>query len=256
MPDMTKNYRIDLNCDLGEGEPLAHTRALMNQITSANVACGGHAGGLRSMLACVELAKRHDVRLGAHPGQPGNFGRGAIRINGDDLEMVLVQQVSTLATIAWWGGVLLHHVKLHGALYHAVENSSELARRYLDVVSRYWPRLRVYAVSGGLVARFASAAGIEVWQEAFADRAYENSGKLAPRASAGAVLTKLNAVLDQTKSIVQNGEVTSSRGKRLRVSAQTICLHSDTPGAVRLAKGVAEILTVQANCDGNRTAAR
>jgi UPF0271 protein len=158
------------------------------------------------------------------------------------LELLLAQQVSALATIAWWRGVLLHHVKLHGALYHAVENDAALARRYVDVVSRYWPRLRVYAASRGPVARFASAARVDVWKEAFADRAYDDRGKLVARSSPGAVLTNADVVVRRTKSIVDRAEVSSVSGKQLKVPAETICLHSDTPGAVGLVKRVAQVL--------------
>src|SRR5688500_18309234 len=115
--------RFDLNCDLGEGEPRARTEALMRVITSANVACGGHAGDLASMERCVALAKKFKVRLGAHPGTAdrAGFGRGELKITPAELELLLLQQVGTLERIARAHGVKLHHIKLHGALYHATE---------------------------------------------------------------------------------------------------------------------------------------
>src|SRR4030095_5379345 len=124
---------LDLNCDLGEGEPQTRTRALMRWITSANVACGGHAGDVRSMSVCVRLCKEFGVLLGAHPGawSRTDFGRGTVQIEPVELELLLLHQISALERIATQHGVHLHHIKLHGALYHATENDVPLARRYI-----------------------------------------------------------------------------------------------------------------------------
>src|ERR1700720_1779755 len=130
--------KLDLNCDLGESEPQTRTRALMRLVTSANVACGGHAGNLKTMGACVRLAKDHGVRLGAHPGWwgRGDFGRSPISVSADELELLLIKQVGALEKIGDQAHVRLHPVKLHGALYHATEASQALARHYARTMRR------------------------------------------------------------------------------------------------------------------------
>ena len=238
-----KKYRIDLNCDLGEGEPLRRTEALMRWVTSANVACGGHAGDVASMDRCVKLAKKYGVRLGAHPGYPDrqNFGRKELAITPSELELLLMQQVSALAIIERHHGSSLHHIKLHGGLYHMVERSPALARRYLAVVRRYWPGARVYARSGGTVARLGRGSRVEVWNEAFADRAYDSDGALIARDRADALLDAGRAC-QQVLDILEIGNVLSPEGRQVIVEADTLCLHSDTPGAVVIARRVASLL--------------
>src|ERR1041385_2748764 len=149
--------KLDLNCDLGEGEPLARTRALMRWITSANIACGGHAGDVKSMEACVRLAKQFGVRVGAHPGpwDRDDFGRGSVRMTPDELELLLLQQVGALERMARAHRVPLHHIKLHGALYHLSETDSALGRRYLECVGRWWPSAKIYARAGGAIKQRA-----------------------------------------------------------------------------------------------------
>ena len=131
--------KLDLNSDLGEGEPIARTRALMRWITSANVACGGHAGDAKSMQRCVRLAKQCGVRLGAHPGpwSRGDFGRSAIQITPEEFELLLLQQVGALERVARANGARLHHIKLHGALYHASEAQTEIGECYVKSVARW-----------------------------------------------------------------------------------------------------------------------
>jgi 5-oxoprolinase (ATP-hydrolysing) subunit A len=235
---------IDLNCDLGEGEPPGRTRALMRWISSANVACGGHAGDLKSIRACVRLAGQCDVRLGAHPGPPGqqDFGRGTIHITGDELELLLLQQVSAFERIAREQRVPLHHIKLHGGLYHATEHSDLLARRYIEAVQRHWPRAKIYALAGGRVARLARRMGAVVWEEAFADRGYRNDGSLVPRQQEGALLPDVESVATRVTTLLRDGFVTTVSGNKHPVRADTICLHCDTPNAAFLAKAAAQVI--------------
>jgi 5-oxoprolinase (ATP-hydrolysing) subunit A len=235
---------LDLNCDLGEGEPLARTRALMRCVTSANVACGGHAGDAASMLRCVRLAREHGVRLGAHPGtwDRRNFGRTPTPITPDELESLLLRQVRALEGIARSEGVPLHHLKLHGALYHATEQDARLARRYLAIVARHWPQAKVYALAGGRVAAAARRTRVTVWEEAFLDRRYRTDGTLVPRTEAGALLTGVQAALRQAEGLVKRGEVIAQTGERIRLKAHTLCLHGDGPRAAQLARAVARLL--------------
>src|SRR5688572_12623136 len=192
---------FDLNCDLGEGEPRAHTEALTRDITSANIARGGHAGTIETMERCVQLAKNYKVRSGAHPGPAdrSGFGRPDVEITPSELELLLVQQVGTLERIAEAHSVKLHHIKLHGGLYHATERDEQLAKAYLNVVRRWWPRLVVYALAGGTVAR--AAKGIEVWEEAFLDRNYLDDGRLVPRSDSNALLKTRDEVRNRIEHL-------------------------------------------------------
>jgi len=236
--------KLDLNCDLGEGEPLSHTRALMRCITSANVACGGHAGDLRTMEACIRLANRFEVRLGAHPGIPsrGDFGRGTAGVCTEELELLLLQQVGALERLARAAGLPLHHIKLHGALYHATEASEGLARRYLLSVRRWWPRSVLYVRAGGRVARLARHTAGRVWEEAFADRTYGDDGSLVARGEPGAVLSEEGVILRRIKWLQEHGEIETISGRRLRIRAQTLCLHADTPRSPAPARALATAL--------------
>ena len=227
----------DINCDLGEGEPASRTDVLMRGITSANVACGGHAGNLDSMRRCVRLAARHGVRLGAHPGpwDRVNFGRGLVRITPDELELLLLQQVGALASLASEEGVPLHHVKLHGGLYHAVEASPRLARAYLEILGRRWPGCLAYAKAGGKVA--VAAAGLQghrVWGEAFIDRGYLPNGGLVPRGQTGALIESRSELEARLGDLCLRRQVTATSGKRISMAAHTLCIHGDTPAAIRL----------------------
>jgi UPF0271 protein len=236
--------KLDLNCDLGEGESPARTRALMRWITSANVACGGHAGNLKTMSACVRWAKQYHVRLGAHPGpwSRTDFGRGPVALSPDDLELLLLQQVGTLERLACAHGVPLHHIKLHGALYHATETHMALAQRYVAVVLRWWPGSKIYALAQGQVARLAKRRRLDVWEEAFIDRAYRDDGSLLPRSEPNAMLTKVDQITKRVVTLLANREVVTLSGQRQPLSPKTLCLHSDTPDAASLAKNVARLL--------------
>ncbi|MBI3877968.1 MAG: LamB/YcsF family protein [Verrucomicrobia bacterium] len=239
--------KLDLNCDLGEGEPLVRTRALMRCITSANVACGGHAGDTRTMTACVHLAKKNDVKLGAHPGawSRGDFGRGEVRLTPDEFELLLLLQVGALERVARTHGVRLHHIKLHGALYHACERDARLRRHYVQTVKRWWPGVKIYALAGGSVIRAAQRAGVEVWEEAFADRAYRADGKLVPRNEPDAVLTNPSEILARVLALLNRIQTGNTNDGHKLPHAQTLCIHSDTPCALKVARGISALLRCQ-----------
>jgi UPF0271 protein len=227
---------IDLNCDLGESEPRARTAALMRWISSANIACGGHAGNDASMRQCVRLAMRHHVHIGAHPGLPSAFGRGEARITIEQFEVLIIGQISRLHHWVTAAHTILHHVKLHGSLYHATEDDERLASCYIDIVARRWPGIKIYARAGGLVVALARARGIEAWDELFADRGYRDDGALVPRDQPGAVLTNDSQVRSRVYAAKVRGMVVAQSGRRLRLPLRTLCLHADTPGAEHLAR--------------------
>lgn len=236
--------RLALNCDLGEGESLARTRALMRWIDYANVACGGHAGDVQSMRACVRLTRQFGVRLGAHPGpwSRGDRGRGASAISAEALELLLLQQVGALASLASAGGVRLHHIKLHGALYHAVEEDRALARAYLRTVRTHWPQAVVCGRAGGGVTREARRAGVRCLAEGFADRAYQPDGRLVPRSEPGAVLRPSSAVLLRVRQYLAGRGIAATNGQRLFLAFDTLCVHADSPDAGRLVREIARML--------------
>lgn len=232
----------DLNCDLGEGEPWARTRALLRQITSANVACGGHAGDALTMERVVVEAKALGVRLGAHPGVPGAFGRGEVTLSPRQLQTLVLQQVGALDLLARRHGSQLHHIKLHGALYHAVENDKALGRAFVEAVTRWFPKVKIYARAGGLILTLAREVGVAAWAEGFIDRAYCANGQLVPRNQDGALLTRSREITERLREWQQTGGWKSLEGSWVAVPAQTLCLHGDTPGAVALARAIRRVM--------------
>lgn len=232
----------DLNADLGEGESPARTRALMRVVTSANVACGGHAGTAESMDRCVRLAAEFSVRLGAHPGLPGAFGRRSAPVSPPELETLLIQQVSALMVIAKFRKRRVEHVKLHGALYHATEQDPELAAVYVHTVRRWFPRLRILALAGGRVAAAARVSGLPVWEEAFVDRGYRADGTLVPRGLPGAIITDVSVIRHRIRDVRSGRGIETEAGSRWPLRPQTWCVHADTPNAPKLARAAAKFL--------------
>lgn len=235
---------LDLNCDLGEGEPLSHTKSLMRSITSANVACGGHAGNLKTLETCVCLANKFGVNLGAHPGlwDRASFGRAAHNITPDELELLLLHQVGAIEKVAHANGCGLHHIKLHGALYHASDSNEKLGRRYVSAVARWWPGVRIYARAGGRVAKLGQKAGVPVWEEVFLDRGYFKDGTLLPRTEEGAQISDINEVRTRLRSLAEDSHVIAVSGERVRIKPQTACIHSDTPRAIERARATRKFL--------------
>jgi len=230
---------MDINCDLGEGEPLSRTRALLRQVTSANIACGGHAGTAESMRRCLRLCRELGVRAGAHPGYAdrANFGRVEIRLTVAEFETLLAQQLGALSLLAKSEGVKLRHIKLHGALYHAVEKSPALVRAYISFLKEYAPRLVVIALAGGRIVEAARAGGLKAWGEIFAERGYAADGGLIPRSEAGALIEDVSVIRERLAHWQRVGSFPNTA----KIEAQTICIHSDSPGAVGIARVLAGV---------------
>ena len=233
--------RIDLNCDLGEGA--GNDAELMPLVTSANVACGAHAGNLDTMIETVELAARHRVMVGAHPGyfDLENFGRVERTIAPAEASRLVLMQIEQLFEVA---GSRLRHVKLHGALYHQVSRDPLLAEAVVADLARLWPDLILYAMAGSHLARAARARGLRVAGEAFADRAYQDDGSLTPRSQPRALIGDEDRMVEQVLSIVQRGVVRTVQGKEVPVVAESICVHGDTPDAVAFVERLRKELTV------------
>ena len=234
---------IDLNCDMGESfgaYTIGADDAVMPSITSANVACGYHGGDPGVMRRTVRLARDAGVRVGAHPGFPDlmGFGRREMRMAPQDLEDMVVYQIGALGAIARSEGVALSHVKAHGALYNMAVTDNALAGALARAVMAFDPALIFFALPGSELARAASALGLQVALEGFADRAYEPDGTLTSRSRAGAVIHDVDAVVARALRMVTEGTVTASEGSTLEMRVDTICTHGDTPGAQALTRAL------------------
>lgn len=225
--------QIDLNCDVGEGG--GHDAELMPLITSANIACGAHAGNLESMIETVESAARHRVMVGAHPGyfDLENFGRIEREIEPAEAARLVSMQIEQLFEVA---GSRLRHVKLHGALYNQVSRDPGLADAVVSDLVRLWPDLILYALAGSQLARLASARGLRVAEEVFADRTYQADGSLTPRSAPDALITDEDAMVSHVLSMVLGGVVRAVDGREVPVAAETVCLHGDSPLAAAFAE--------------------
>ena len=225
---------IDLNSDLGEGA--GTEQAIMPFITSANIACGAHAGDERTMRETIQLAIANGVAPGAHPGyrDPANFGRKALDIPLDALIADLVAQLETLRAIARSEGTDLTHVKAHGALYNTGQRDERVANAIVRAVTSAAPDLVLFVFPASAVERAARAAGLRVAREGFIDRAYEPDGSLRPRTNADALITDTERAAAQAVSFMRDGGVVTRDGSFLEQGVDTLCVHGDTPGAAAI----------------------
>ncbi|MEO8679523.1 MAG: 5-oxoprolinase subunit PxpA [Vicinamibacterales bacterium] len=235
--------RIDLNSDLGESFgpwPMGQDAELMASISSANVACGFHAGDPSAMRTTVAMAKARGVAVGAHPGFQDlvGFGRREMKITPQEVEDLVVYQVAALAGVAAAQGVRLQHVKAHGALYNMACRDRALADAIARGVAALERSLILFGLPNSELLRAGEAAGLQVAAEAFADRAYEKDGTLASRSKPGSVIHDVETVVARAVRMVKSGDVVSLDGSVIRLDVQTLCLHGDTPGAAALARQV------------------
>ena len=240
--------RIDLNADAGEsaGTQLgAQDPALMAQITSANVACGFHAGNPGVMRATVALAREHGVAVGAHPGFPdlAGFGRRELQVSPRDVEDFVVYQVGALAAIAAAQGVRLQHVKPHGALFNMAVRDAELADAIARAVVLIDRSMILFGLPGSELVAAGARAGLRTACEAFADRAYQADGTLVSRQQPGSVIHDPDTVAGRVVRMVREQAVEAIDGTRVPLTVDTICVHSDTPGAAELAARIRAELT-------------
>ena len=239
--------KIDLNCDMGElPEAIADgtQEALLRSITSANVACGGHAGDESTMRATIEQAMRAGVAVGAHPGYPDreNFGRLELKMSAVAVANSIFEQVGALAEIAAMCGAKLVHVKPHGALYNQAVKNRELAEAIAKGVAKYGKSLVLMGLAESPMLEVFRESGFAIAAEAFADRRYEPDGTLRSRKFENALIRDPAEVAKQALSIAQRGTVAAHDGTEVKLTAQTICIHGDTPGSVQIAAAVARTL--------------
>jgi len=235
--------RIDLNSDLGESFgpwPMGHDAALMDSISSANVACGFHAGDPGAMRATIALAREKGVAIGAHPGFQDlvGFGRREMKASPVEVEDLVLYQVSALAGMASAQGVRLQHVKAHGALYNMACRDRALADAIARAVAAFDRSLILFGLPKSELLRAGQAAGLRVAAEVFADRAYDPDGSLTSRGKPGSVIQDTQRVVDRAIKMVRDNKVVAVDGSTIALQADTICLHGDTPGAADHAKAV------------------
>jgi UPF0271 protein len=226
---------IDLNCDMGELEDSAHEAALMQYITSANIACGGHAGDESTMERTARLAIDRGVNIGAHPGYPdrANFGRVEMPMTSEEIERTLVEQIERLEAVVRCVGGRIVHVKPHGALYNVAVHNREVAHAIGGGVARWRRGVPIFGLAGSPMLDVWREMGLAVAGEAFADRRYEPDGTLRSRKFPDALITDPQAAAAQAVRLAREGK------------AQTICVHGDTPGAVQILKACREALLSQ-----------
>ena len=239
--------KVDINCDMGESfgaYTIGEDERIISFISSANVACGYHAGDPMVMAKTVELARGHGVAVGAHPGYPDLYGYGRRNLETlpGEIKNLVLYQIGALQAFTKSFGLRLQHVKPHGALYNFAAKDEQAAGELIAAIKAYDPDLILVTLAGSLCASMASAAGLRVAREAFPDRAYLGNGQLAPRTMPGAVIHDIEEVKARVLKLVSSGKLTSIDGKEITLELDTLCIHGDTPGAWQLAGAVRKVL--------------
>ena len=229
---------IDLNCDMGEG--MLNDAEIMPYISSANIACGYHAGDESMMRKTIDLCLEHGVAIGAHPGfnDRKNFGRKPIQLSADELYHLVWNQLEIIQTICKEKHTKLHHVKLHGALYNMAASDKAISKIAALAVKDFDPELVYYGLSGSVMISEAMALGLKIANEVFADRTYQPDGTLTPRMQANALITNTNDVVKQIKQLVTQQSVTTLTGEIISMNTDTICIHGDGPEALDFVKQI------------------
>jgi 5-oxoprolinase (ATP-hydrolysing) subunit A len=236
-------FSIDLNCDVGEGMP--NDAQLMPYISSANIACGFHAGDERIIKTTIELALKNNVAIGAHPGFPdkANFGRRELSFSPGEIYNIVSDQITLLEKVCAEQGATLNHVKPHGALYNMAARNAEIAHAIAWALFDVNKKAILYGLSGSASITEAKNVGLKTASEVFADRTYQDDGSLTPRSQANALIEDEKASLQQVLQMIKEKTVTTVNSKTIAITAETICLHGDGTHAVEFAKTIYDTLT-------------
>ncbi|MEW2922197.1 5-oxoprolinase subunit PxpA [Muricauda sp. ANG21] len=229
-----KRCTIDINCDVGEG--VGNEAEILPFISSCNIACGGHAGDTVTMLQIVQMAKQHKVKIGAHPSYPDreNFGREVMDISKHELHQSIQEQVKTFESVLEREQSELHHIKAHGALYNQTAKDKDLAKTYLNAIQEYKTRSVLYVPFSSAIAQVALQQGFQVWYEAFGDRNYNSDLSLVNRKQDNALIQDPEQVLQHILPIIKEGHVKTTSGKLVKIETKTLCIHGDTPSALKI----------------------
>lgn len=233
--------KIDLNCDLGESfgnYKIGMDEEVIKYISSANIACGFHASDPLVMERTVALAKANGVKVGAHPGFPdlAGFGRRSMNVSPKELRTMVIYQIGALNAFCKANEIKMNHVKPHGAMYNMAAKDERLAFAIAEAVAQVDESLVLIGLSGSALLTAAKEVGIKCASEVFADRAYEDDGSLVPRTKIGAVISNEEEASDRAVQMIKFGKVKSITGKEIPITADTICIHGDTPQALHLAR--------------------
>src|SRR5699024_8957651 len=239
--------QIDLNCAMGESfgaYTIGSDEKIMEYITSANIACGGHAGDPNVMNKTVKLAKKKNVAVGAHPGFPdiGGFGRRMIDFTPEEIYHVIAHQIGGLQAFCKVHRVTMQHVKPHGALYNKASKNRGVAKAIAQAVFDLNPKLVLFGLAGGELLDAGRKIGLRVASEVFADRTYQPDGTLTPRREENALIKNVNDAVAQVKRMVSDGVVEAMNGDFVKIKADTVCIHGDGMHAVTFAKQMREEL--------------
>lgn len=232
--------RIDLNCDMGEG--FDTDEEIMPFISSANIACGGHAGDEATIRKTIALAIKHKVAIGAHPSYPDRegFGRREMKLPLEEIFELMIEQISLIKQIAEDMGATLHHVKPHGALYNAAAKNPILSQTIAKAINVIDKNLLVYGLPNSFSEKAAIDSGLKFYGEFFSDRTYTDDGSLTPRTEKNALVNSPDAALNQVLQVIIEGTVKSISGKIIPIKTDTICIHGDGVHAVEFAKVIRE----------------
>lgn len=230
--------KVDINCDMGEG--MLNDVDIMPYISSANIACGYHAGDEKTMHNTIDLCLNHNVAIGAHLGfdDKANFGRKPIQLSADELYQLVWKQLEIIQAICHEKQAVLHHVKLHGALYNMAAKDKSISNITAQAVKDFNPELVFYGLSGSVMITEAKALGLKTANEVFADRTYQPDGTLTPRTHPHALIEKATDVVNQVEQMVKERCVTTLSGEVMPIQADTICIHGDGDHALEFAKHI------------------
>ena len=229
---------LNINCDLGEG--LNNEHIIMPLIDSCNIACGGHAGDSGSMIECVEISIKNNVKIGAHPSYPDkiNFGRKKIDISPSELSYSIISQIESLETIADSYGLELNHIKAHGALYNQMIIDAELSNFYLDTIKYFKNKCSLFIPYKSEIEKVALKKGFNIIYEVFGDRNYNDDLSLVSRNNENALITNPESVVNHIKTIKETETVKTINGNYKKIKFDTICIHSDTNNSIEILKKI------------------
>lgn len=244
---MTKT--IDLNCDLGESYGafrFGQDQQILPLITSANIACGYHAGDPTTMNRTVKWAKQYGVEIGAHPSLPDlmGFGRRKMEISPEEVYDLIIYQLGSLQGFVQIHHATLHHVKPHGALYHLSNEDPKIAEAIAQAIYDFNPQLIYYGFAQSPSIQIAKKIGLQVAEEVFADRTYQTNGQLTPRTSPNALIQSVDQAIQQVLQIVKEGKVTTITGETIPLHGDTVCIHGDQPQALTFVQKLRAALTL------------
>jgi UPF0271 protein len=243
-------FVVDLNSDLGESYgayAVGNDKEVLKYISSANIACGYHAGDHNVMFETVRLAKKYRVQIGAHPGLPDipGFGRREMNLSAREIYNLVIYQIGSLAAVCKVNGTVLAHVKPHGALYNMAAKNLEIAKAIAAAVYDFNPELVLFGLAGSELVKAGEEKGLIVAQEVFADRTYQPDGTLTPRTKENALIHDTQIAINRVIRMIKEGKVAAVDGEDVKIKADTVCVHGDSPKALEFVTELKQALILE-----------